>query len=66
MAIVNPDEIKRQAQALQMRGAQMASEKIGQKQPRQASGSRKQLIGTIVGIAAVFALLVLLKLLAVI
>lgn len=63
--LVNPDQAKQQAQYLSMRGAQMAQEKTGQQttlgsQPK-AKGSRRQLVGTIVGIAAAVAVLVLLK-----
>ena len=55
---------------LQMRGAQIAADKQGVKfdlepQPK-AQGSKKQLVGTIVGIAAVVVLLLLLKALNVI
>ncbi len=58
-------QAKQQAQYLNMRGAQIAQEKAGQKtelggQPK-AQGSRKQLIGTIVGIVAVAAVLLVLS-----
>ena len=67
---INLDQIKQQQQFLNMRGAQIAQEKAGQQtslggQPR-AKGSRKQLIGTIVGIVAVVAGLLILKALGVI
>lgn len=59
------EQIKQQAQYLNMRGAQIAQEKAGQRtelggQPK-AQGSRKQLIGTIVGIVAVVAVLLILS-----
>lgn len=59
MAIVNPDQAKQQAQMLNMRGAQMAQDKAGQSSQPKAQGSKKQLVGTIVGIAAVVLLLLL-------
>ena len=67
---VNYEQLKQQQQYLYMRGAQMAQEKAGQKtelggQPK-AQGTKKQLVGTIVGIVAVVALLLLLKVLNVI
>lgn len=67
---VNYDQLKQQSQYLNMRGAQIAQEKAGQQtslgsQPR-AKGSRKQLIGTIVGVVVVLAGLVLLKVLGII
>ena len=67
---INYDQLKQQSQYLNMRGAQIAQEKSGQhtelgSQPK-AKGTRKQLISTIVGIAAVFAVLILLKVLNVI
>lgn len=66
----NNQQTKQQAQFLKMRGAQIAEQKAGQKtelgtQPK-ATGSKKQLIGTIVGIAAAFAVLALLAALNVI
>ena len=59
------EQVKQQAQYLNMRGAQIAQEKAGQKtelgaQPK-AKGTKKQLIGTIVGVIAVIAVLVLLS-----
>lgn len=67
---VNYEQLKQQQQYLNMRGAQMAQEKAGQKtelggQPK-AQGTKKQLVGTIVGIVAVVALLLLLKVINVI
>lgn len=67
---VNINQTKQQSQYLNMRGAQIAQEKTGQhtelgNQPK-AKGTRKQLISTIVGIAAVIAALVILKALGVI
>lgn len=67
---INYDQLKQQSQYLNMRGAQIAQEKSGQhmelgSQPK-AKGTKKQLISTIVGIAAVFAVLILLKVLNVI
>ena len=60
----NNQQLKQHGQYLTMRGAQIAEQNAGQKtelgsQPR-AQGARKQLIGTIVGIGAFFALLILL------
>lgn len=62
---VNVDQMKQQQQLLNMRGAQMAQQKTGQKtelggQPK-AKGTKKQLIGTIAGIAAVIVVLFILK-----
>lgn len=62
---VNVDQMKQQQQLLNMRGAQMAQQKTGQKtelgsQPK-AKGTKKQLIGTIAGIAAVIVGLFILK-----
>lgn len=67
---VNINQTKQQSQYLNMRGAQIAQEKTGQhtelgSQPK-AKGTRKQLVSTIVGIAAVIAALVILKALGVI
>ena len=67
---VNINQTKQQSQYLNMRGAQIAQEKTGQhtelcSQPK-AKGTRKQLVSTIVGIVAVIAALVLLKVLGVI
>lgn len=66
---INNDQLKQQQQYLNMRGAQMAQEKAGQQtrlegQPK-AQGSRKQLVGTIVGIVAVIAVLLVLKMISV-
>lgn len=57
-------QMKQRAQYLNMRGAQMAQQNAGQKtelggQPK-ATGSKKQLIGTIVGITVAFAIILLL------
>ncbi len=62
---VNNEQLKQQQQYLNMRGAQIAQEKAGQQtelggQPK-AHGSKKQFIGTIIGIVAVVAVLVLLN-----
>ena len=67
---VNINQTKQQSQYLNMRGAQIAQEKTGQhtelgSQPK-AKGTRKQLVSTIVGIVAVIAALVILKVLGVI
>lgn len=66
----NNDQLKQHQQFLNMRGAQIAQEKMGQKtelgSSPKAQGSKKQLIGTVIGVAAVVAALVLLKLLNVI
>lgn len=62
---INNDEIKRRAQYLSMRGAQMAMEDSGQLQTlgnEKPRGSKKQLVGTIIGIVAVVVVLVLLNL----
>lgn len=61
------EQVKQQAQYLNMRGAQIAQEQAGQKtelggQPK-AKGTKKQLVGTIVGVIAVVAVLVLLSVL---
>lgn len=60
-------QMKQRAQYLNMRGAQMAQQNAGQKtelggQPK-ATGSKKQLIGTIVGISVAFAVILLLAVL---
>lgn len=60
----NNQQQKQQAQYLNMRSAQMAEQTAKQKtelgsQPK-ATGSKKQLIGTIIGISAFFVLLMLL------
>ena len=67
---INSDQVKQQTQMMQMRGAQMAQNINGQQtslgsQPR-AKGTKKQLVSTIVGIAAVFVVLILLKVLNII
>lgn len=59
------EQIKQQAQYLNMRGAQIAQEKAGQKtelgsQPK-VQGSKKQLVGTIIGVVAVVAVLLILS-----
>lgn len=63
--VVNPDQYKQQAQMLQMRGAQMVEQQTGKTAAdgttRKAKGSKKQLIGTIVGIVAVIAVLLILS-----
>ena len=66
----NNHQIKQQAQYLNMRGAQIAEQNAGQEtklgsQPK-AQGSKKQLIGTIVGIVLVIGMLIVLKALNVI
>lgn len=62
---INPDQWK-QGQYLDLRGAQMAGNRTEQK-PLAASpesrGSKRQLIGTILGVAAVLGVLVLLSVL---
>lgn len=66
---INNEEIKQRAQYLSMRGAQMAMENSGQIQtlkPEKLRGSKRQLVGTIVGVAAVVVLLVVLNLLRII
>lgn len=60
---INNEEIKRRAQYINMRGAQLASEMSNQPTvlgSDKARGSKKQLIGTIAGIAAAAGLLFLL------
>lgn len=61
------EQIKQQAQYLNMRGAQIAQEKAGQQTTLEPSskvqGTKKQLIGTIIGVAAVLGVLVLLSVL---
>lgn len=60
---INYDETKRRAQYLSMRSAQMAMEEseqvqlLEQEHPR---GSRKQLVGTVLGIIAVGLILIFL------
>lgn len=67
---INNEQYKQQAQYLNMRGAQMVEQKTGRVAANgttmKAKGSQKQLIGTIAGIALVFAALIALKLLDVI
>ena len=61
---INNEQLKQQAQYLNMRGAQIAQEKSGQQTTlgsTKAQGSRKQLVGTIVGIVAVVAVLLILS-----
>ena len=60
----NNQQMKERAQYLNMRGAQIAEQKAGENanakpHPKQ-KGSSKQLIGTIIGIVAFFAVLILL------
>lgn len=61
---INNDEMKRRAQYMNMRAAQLASEKqnmpqsLGSDKPK---GSKKQLIGTIIGICGVVLLFFLLS-----
>ncbi len=66
----NNQQLKQQAQYLNMRGAQMAEQNAGQKTEMGAvskvKGSKKQLIGTVVGIVAIIAVLVLLAVLDII
>lgn len=60
---INPDQLKQQSQYLNMRGAQMAMGDAGQTQSlghEKAKGSKKQLIGTVVGVVLVVAVLFLL------
>jgi len=57
---VNPEELKRNAQYLNMRGAQMAQNQSGgqsESRSRQRQGNKKQLVGTIVGVIVVLAVL---------
>lgn len=62
---INNEQLKQQAQYLNMRGAQIAQEKAGQRTTLGSSaktqGTKKQLIGTIAGVLAVIAVLVLLS-----
>ncbi len=57
-------QLKQRAQYLNMRGAQMAQQNAGQKNElggqSKATGSKKQLIGTIIGISVAFAVILLL------
>ena len=57
------DQMKQQTQYLNMRGAQMVEQKTGRKASdgttMRAHGSKKQLIGTIAGVAAVLFILAL-------
>lgn len=66
----NNQQFKQQSQYLNMRGAQIAQEKAGQSQTLEgmpkAKGSRKQLVGTIIGIVGILAVLVILSVLRVI
>ena len=66
----NNQQIKQQAQYLNMRGAQIAEQNAGQEtklgsQPK-AQGSKKQLVGTIIGIVVMIGVLIVLKALDVI
>lgn len=62
------EQIKQQQQFLNMRGSQIAMENAGQEQTlegitaksNRAVGSRKQLIGTVIGVIAALAILILL------
>lgn len=58
------EQYRQQAQMMNMRGAQMVEQQTGRKASDgttiRAKGSRKQRIGTVLGIAAVFAVLILL------
>lgn len=63
---VNINQTKQQSQYLNMRGAQMAQEKAGRSSRPQTKGTKKQLIGTIVGIVVLIAALILLKVFGVI
>ena len=58
-------QLKQQAQYLNMRGAQIAQEKAGQNTTLEpvpkTQGSKKQLVGTIVGVVAVVAVLLILS-----
>ena len=66
----NNQQIKQQAQYLNMRGAQIAEQNAGQKtelgSQRTAQGSKKQLVRTIIGIVVVIGVLIVLKALDVI
>lgn len=66
----NNQQFKQQSQYLNMRGAQIAQNQAGQSQKLEgmtkAKGSRKQLVGTIVGIACVVAVLGILSALRII
>jgi hypothetical protein len=60
---INNEELKRRAQYISMRGAQMAMDQADQDQTLgtdRPSGSKRQLLGTVIGVAAVLLLLVLL------
>lgn len=62
---INPDQWK-QGQYLDLRGAQMAGNRTEQKSlaaSPESRGSKRQLLGTIIGVAAVFGVLVLLSVL---
>lgn len=62
---LNNEQLKQQAQYLNMRGAQIAQEKSGQQttlgSTTKVQGSKKQLIGTIVGVVAVILVLLVLS-----
>lgn len=65
----NYDEAKRNAQFMTMRAAQKTAERNGQEwmgEAPKASGTRRQKIATVIGIAAVVAVLVVLSALRVI
>lgn len=61
---INNEQLKQQAQYLNMRGAQIAQEKSGQQttlgSETKVRGSKAQLIGTIAGVVGVAAVLLLL------
>lgn len=61
----NNHHFKQQSQYLQMRGAQIAEQQAGQKtelgSPPRAAGSRRQLIGTVVGVVLLLAALMILS-----
>jgi hypothetical protein len=60
---INNEELKRRAQYINMRGAQMAMDQADQDQTLQTDkprGSKGQLFGTVLGVAVVLLLLVLL------
>jgi hypothetical protein len=60
---INNEELKRRAQYMSMRGAQLAMDQADQDQTLETDhprGSRGQLLGTILGVAVVLLVLVLL------
>lgn len=66
MANLNPDLEKQRQQYLNIRGAQMAENQTKCAPPKQKKGSKKQLIGTVVGLLGAVVILVLLAKLQVI